>query len=243
MMMQCKYMVTWRSTLKEIKVYRIEQNFLHFHEFAGNFALSCTLSFTFCHFFTSIIIYVGVSALFSSLFILGEDRGRPGDFYAISAHFMGQLNIHSIFTTCIHAHMHSHVITCDAGCLFGSEMATPKCVEVATLLQCMDKLATGISIDPLLLSNKLLAEELISPRLVRQMLDSSKGKYDKATELVMEVINIVENSPEKFEVFMNALSEELLCLGDLVNQVRRKYEDNQAKAKVKIQLGIIHACI
>ena len=91
-------------------------------------------------------------------------------------------------------------------------------MEVITLQQCVDKLATGISIDPISLANKLLEKGLTSQRLVREMLNSSKDKYDKATKLVMEVINIVENSPEKFEVFMNALSSDLLCLGDLVDK-------------------------
>ena len=76
-----------------------------------------------------------------------------------------------------------------------SQVAPPKCVEVVTLQQCVDKLATGISIDPVSLANKLLEKGLTSQRLVEEMVSTSKGKYDKATELVVGVINIVKNYP------------------------------------------------
>ena len=116
-------------------------------------------------------------------------------------------------------------------------MATPKCVEVFTLQQCVDTLATGISIDPVIHANKLLEKGLTSRRLVREMLNPSKDKYDKATELVMEVMNIVENSPEKFQVFMDILRE-FMYLEDVVKLVHSQYEENNIAnskdSKVKV---------
>ena len=110
-------------------------------------------------------------------------------------------------------------------------MATPKCVEVVTLQQCVDKLAIGMSMDPLTLANKLLAKGLTSQRLEREILNQDKDNYNKATALVSEVMIIVENSPEKFEVFMDVLNE-FMCWDDLVKLVREQYESNKAKEKV-----------
>ena len=99
---------------------------------------------------------------------------------------------------------------------------------------CRQAIATGISIDPVSLANKLLEKGLTSQRLVEEMVSTSKGKYDKATELVVGVINIVKNSPGKFQVFMDILNE-FMYLEDLVKLVHSQYEANQEKEiKVKV---------
>lgn len=122
------------------------------------------------------------------------------------------------------------------------QMATPKCVEAVTLQQCVHKLAKGMSADLTFFANKLFEKRLIPQRSVREALNPTKDKYDKATELVMQVINIVENSPDKFEVFMNVLGE-LSCLDDLVKLLNNLYEfevnqEKERKAKVELQNNI-----
>ena len=125
-------------------------------------------------------------------------------------------------------------------------MATPECVEVVTLRQCTDKLATGISLELIRLANKLFQESLVSESLVEIVHSGQDPAYDKATKLVNEVRSIVGVShrpPEKFEVFLNALNESTL-LQDIVKLVRKKYKDNiQAQEIMKVQVAPWHiAC-
>lgn len=101
-------------------------------------------------------------------------------------------------------------------------------VEHATLVEYAEKLASGISADPLVVANKLLEARLAPPKLVRTMLLQSIDNYDKATKLVLEAVTIVESYPEKFRAFMNVLSD-FLWLRDLVESVQKQYETNKRK--------------
>ena len=102
-------------------------------------------------------------------------------------------------------------------------MAASQSVELATLVQCTEKLANGISQDPLYVANKLLEAGLVPPTLVSKMLLPSGENYCKATELVLQVMKVVEGSPQKFDVFMKILKD-CYWLNDLVETVCGQYE-------------------
>ena len=86
------------------------------------------------------------------------------------------------------------------------------------MLKCFDTLIARISTDPLVVANKLVEAGLVPPKLVGTMLLPSRDSYEKAAELVLQVTNVVESSPEKFEVFMSILSN-FLWLDDLVESL------------------------
>ena len=102
-------------------------------------------------------------------------------------------------------------------------MAASQSVEYATLVQCTEKLARGISQDPLSMANKLLEAGLVPPTLVSKMLLPSGENYSKATELVLQVIKVVAGFPQKFHVFMKILKD-CYWLNDLAETVCGQYE-------------------
>ena len=101
-------------------------------------------------------------------------------------------------------------------------MAAPQSVELATLVQCTEKLAIGISQDPLVVATKLLEAGLVPPKLIATILLPNKCDFEKAIDLLicMQVMKIVEGFPQKFEVFMKILKD-CCWLNDLV---RKQYE-------------------
>ena len=94
------------------------------------------------------------------------------------------------------------------------------------MLKCFDTLIGRISTDPLVVANKLVEAGLVPPKLVGTMLLPHRDNYDKAAELVLQVTNMVESTPEKFEVFISILSN-FLWLDDLVESVYKQYEANK----------------
>lgn len=112
-------------------------------------------------------------------------------------------------------------------------MEDSESVEHATLLQCTAKLVGGISQDPLVVSNELLEAGLTSRRIVSAMLLPGKDNYDKSTELVLHVIGVVENSPKKFEVFINILRK-FQWLDYLVELLEEEYEAIKSKTESEV---------
>jgi hypothetical protein len=107
-------------------------------------------------------------------------------------------------------------------------MATgPHCAEYATIVQCAERLTSGLSADPLKVSNKLLEVGMVPQRLVRTMQLPSKDDYDKATTLVSHVTGAVKNYPTNFHVFMEILAE-FPWLTNLVKTVLEMYEINKS---------------
>ena len=108
-------------------------------------------------------------------------------------------------------------------------VAITESVEHSTMVEHAERIISGISVDPLVVANKLLEARLVPPKLISTMLLSSKDGYDKATELVMQVMKAVESTPEKFDVFLSILSN-FLWLDDLVESVHTQYETNKQNA-------------
>ena len=105
------------------------------------------------------------------------------------------------------------------------------------MVKCFDMLISGVSVDPLVVANKLVEAGLVPPKLVSTMLLPSRDSYDKATELVLQVTKVVKSSPEKFEVFMSILNN-FMWLDDLVESVYKQYEANkQTPPEVHILKG------
>ena len=67
-------------------------------------------------------------------------------------------------------------------------MAASQSVELATLVQCTEKLARGISQDPLVVATKLLEVGLVPPKLIATMLLPNKCDFKKAIDLLMQVM-------------------------------------------------------
>ena len=109
-------------------------------------------------------------------------------------------------------------------------MAASQSVKYASLVQCTEKLARGISQDPLVIANKLLEVGLVPPKLVRNMLLSSKTDYEKATELVMQLIKVIEGFSEKFDIFIKILKE-FYWLNDVVEEVCKRYQINKDEVR------------
>ncbi len=103
-------------------------------------------------------------------------------------------------------------------------------VEYLTLVQCTGKLSNGISRDPVKVAQKLFELFLVSQAQVTKSLSQSKDEHTKASVLVNEITRSVGEFPERFETFLNILSE-CLWLQDEVKHVRRQYEENKAKTE------------
>ena len=102
-------------------------------------------------------------------------------------------------------------------------MAASQSVELATLVQCTEKLARGISQDPLVVATKLLEVGLVPPKLIATMLLPNKCDFKKAIDLLMQVMKIVQGFPQKFQGFMKILKD-CCWLNDLVRMVSEQYE-------------------
>ncbi len=101
-----------------------------------------------------------------------------------------------------------------------------------TLVQCAEKLTTGISQDPVKVAGMLLSRGLAAPAQVRSAQLQTKDDHLKASELVLHMIGKVEMFPENFEVLLELLNT-LLWLQDVVTHIRRKYEEGKAGSKTK----------
>ena len=109
-----------------------------------------------------------------------------------------------------------------------AEMAVS--VEYATMVECFEALVLGISQDPQTVANKLLSVGLAPPNLVDRTLLQPRENYDKATEIVLQVMKKVEGSSGTLEVFMSILAD-IPSLHDLVGSLHEKYERNKNEVR------------
>ena len=73
-------------------------------------------------------------------------------------------------------------------------------VEQKALYQFTADLAAAVAVNPLYYSTKLLEKGVVLQSLVRGMSEAGKGDREKATELVLKVIDNVGRSPELFGI-------------------------------------------
>jgi len=85
-------------------------------------------------------------------------------------------------------------------------------------------LVSFISNDPLPVASKLFSKGLITISL----LSSSQHPAEKAAEIVKQVLTGVENFPERFEDFLEAI-DEVDSLQDLAKCIRETYQEEKDK--------------
>lgn len=106
-------------------------------------------------------------------------------------------------------------------------MASHQNAEYHTLRQFTHDLSTVISLELTEVATKLFAVQLISQELWEKTDDGNgDGKYKKAKNIMIQVINQVKLHPKKFSVFLNKLKECNLA-EDVVERVEQKYEKNK----------------
>ena len=100
-------------------------------------------------------------------------------------------------------------------------------MEHLTLVQCTEKLCSGISQDPLRVCLKLFENGLVADAQIRECQLESKDRYVKASVLVDVVTQKIGSFPSCFETFLTIL-EEFPWLREEVKYVRGKHKTNMA---------------
>jgi hypothetical protein len=95
--------------------------------------------------------------------------------------------------------------------------------EVKSILKQIDNLTTALSNDPLGVSGKLLSKDLICEDTHSKMLIDSYIPSKKAAILVEAVRNTIKIAPDKFQVFLEILSEQE-CAKEVVERLRSTYQ-------------------
>ena len=97
--------------------------------------------------------------------------------------------------------------------------------EVKSISKQTHDLTTALSNDPLGVAGKLLSKELICREVYSKMLIGSYTPAEKAAILVEAVGNTVEIAPDKFQCFLEILSNsEVVCAKEVVERLRSTYQ-------------------
>ena len=109
--------------------------------------------------------------------------------------------------------------------------ASSQNVESLTLCQSLTTLTTAVSGDLSKVANRCCEVGLISTEQLEEAQLSTKTTNVRANDLVRRVIGQVTLDPQKFQHFLGIL-EESGMFAQTVNEIHRKYADNQAEKKV-----------
>ena len=102
-------------------------------------------------------------------------------------------------------------------------MAANPSSEVKAILKQTRDLTTALSNDSLGVAGVLLSEDLICREVYSKMLIDSYTSAKKAAILVEAVGNTVEIAPDKFQCFLEILSEQV-CAKEVVENLRSTYQ-------------------
>ena len=95
--------------------------------------------------------------------------------------------------------------------------------EVKSILKQTPDLITALSNDPLGVAEILLSKELICEEVHSEMLIDSYIPRKKAAILVKAVRNTIKIAPDKFQVFLEILSE-VVCAKEVVERLHSTYQ-------------------
>ena len=95
--------------------------------------------------------------------------------------------------------------------------------EVKSILKQTYNLTIVLSNDSLGVAGKLLSKELICREVYSKMLIGSYTPAEKAAILVEAVGNTIEIAPDKFQCFLEILSE-VVCAKEVVEKLRSTYQ-------------------
>ena len=94
-------------------------------------------------------------------------------------------------------------------------------VGYLAIVECTDKLCASMSLDPLTLSEMLLAKGLVSDAQVRNSQSQLLDDKVKASMLLEVITRQIQAFPEKFETLLGTL-EQIPCHRDVVKLLREK---------------------
>ena len=107
--------------------------------------------------------------------------------------------------------------------------------EVKSILKQTHDLTTALSNDPLGVAEILLSKELICEEVHSEMLIDSYTPAKKAAILVRAMRNTVEIAPDKFQCFLEILSEQQVCAKEVVERLRSTYRSESLGSLVHEQ--------
>ncbi len=107
-------------------------------------------------------------------------------------------------------------------------MATQENIEYLALLKCKVELTSEISADPLSVSSALVAKGLIPESVHSSVLQQTKEKEVKASELVYQVTNKIRTYPARFAEFLEVLQSHN-WLEDVLNSLTTAYKELKSK--------------
>ena len=90
--------------------------------------------------------------------------------------------------------------------------------EVKSILKQTPELTTALSNDPLGVAEILLSKELICEEIHSKILIDSYTPRKKAAILVKAVRNTIKIAPDKFQCFLEILSEQQVCAKEVVER-------------------------
>ena len=95
--------------------------------------------------------------------------------------------------------------------------------EVKSILKQTHDLTIALSNDPLGVAGRLLSKELICTEVYSKILLGTYTSAEKAAILVESVRNTVEIAPDKFQCFLEILSE-VVCAKEVVERLRSTWQ-------------------
>ena len=108
--------------------------------------------------------------------------------------------------------------------------------EVKSILKQTPELTTALSNDPLGVAEILLSKELICEEVHSEMLIDSYTPRKKASILVKAVRNTIKLAPDKFQIFLETLSE-VSCAEEVVERLRCAYQSESLSSLAHNQGG------
>ena len=119
-------------------------------------------------------------------------------------------------------------------------MALSKSSQFLALQHYTCELSIAISLNLIKVAEKLFAKEVISQAQLKKALLSTRVEDERASELVIQVLDQVEVGPEKFNAFLQTLEESSVShkLVTLVREVHKKYEEKQI---IEVSLNFLNA--
>ena len=107
--------------------------------------------------------------------------------------------------------------------------------EVKSILKQTPELTTALSNDPLGVAEILLSKELICEEIHSEMLIDYYTTRKKAAILVKAVRNTIKIAPDKFQVFLETLSE-VSCAKEVVERLRSTYQSESLSSLMHDQV-------
>ncbi len=94
------------------------------------------------------------------------------------------------------------------------------------MLSCGEKIVEGLSRNPKAIALMLLAKELILIDVYQKIIELNETNTDRARRLHLKVLKVVEQSPEKYDFFVEVFQQQNQLCEDIVLALNQSYNQH-----------------